>query len=785
MSNVVGEAVVEVRPDTSGFRGATQRQVSTAGRDAGRTFGRSFAGGLTAGLGVAAIGVALARELRGVVTAASEQETATIRLQRALRNTGAEAELFGRSISDILTEMAFATGFTDEELAAGFSRIVTVTRDSEKAIRDVEIAMDVARQTGRSFESVALAIARAEGGTVTSLQRLGVVLPAHIKDLKAAERGTAALTILQRRFRGAAEDFAEGTEGSFLRLSFAIDELKEAIGFALTPSLKQAADGLREFVSDEQNVRRVQETVTETVRVTKNIVGDLVSAFRDFKAVIGPVVDAVGGLDEVLKLAFGIALLRRLALATAAMTTFGKAAQAAALSAGAATAAGTAGGVGRAGRLGSLLGRGGGLLPATAVVGGFVAGQEIVERVPGLERGLRDLGGAINDFVSGGIESSIAEIQESDAFIRARRDQLLRELHERQRTTEVVANREQRALQRLVRARREAADAADEQAAAETTERAPARPGFALRRLRLEARGATLEPLLRERAAFLQRTIDEIEQAGIRGKNDRARLEALYGELIATTGEIDGIEREAAAAREEAAQRRRERLEREREEARQEAEDAKERKRLQNERRLERIERGRSLREARLQNRVARAELTETETDDRRALRALARFYTQQRNIFRRRRGFARAEAAEASRLGVVQQLRGLGERAGGGDGGSIDFFQTAIQDFRQFGSNIATTPGGILSPQDTRGALAATGLARTAARGGPDQVAQGVITLVGATVKQTDVLAEIAQIIRAAWGVPRGNTVEKPKTKQGARNTAIADLDIFMGGPT
>jgi hypothetical protein len=106
------------------------------------------------------------------------------------------------------------------------------------------------------------------------------------------------------------------------------------------------------------------------VKEGTQIIRGLTTAIRQFRDVLTPVIDLVGGFEKAAEIAFGILLIRKLTRATVAMRTFG-------IAAGQATAATAAGGAVPAG------GRFGGLrsfLPAAAAVGGFEATRK--ERNP-------------------------------------------------------------------------------------------------------------------------------------------------------------------------------------------------------------------------------------------------------------------------------------------------------------------------------------------------------------------------------------------------------------------
>lgn len=332
MSEVVGEVWVAVRPETAGFAPALARDVSTgasqagaiAGRDAGQSFSRSFRD--TVKTGAAVVGIVGAFEaVRTSVEAAAAHEGEIVLLGKAISNVSAQNEIAGQSVEDLIKKQALERGFIDEELYPSFTRLVGATKDSQKAYRDLGLAEDVARQRHIQVQIAALALAKAEQGSVTSLQRLGIILPLHVRQLEGAAKATAALEYVQQRFAGSAAAFAASGEGEFQRFAEARHLIEESAGSALLPEIEGLATATADWASKSENLERVQRDVADTAHVIEGGVKAGAAAFEIADRALTPLVHTVGGFDKAAELAFGLVTLRKLQTLGAGFVTWSRA----------------------------------------------------------------------------------------------------------------------------------------------------------------------------------------------------------------------------------------------------------------------------------------------------------------------------------------------------------------------------------------------------------------------------------------------------------------------------
>ena len=209
------------------------RSANALGRDVSRS--SNFMRNAIAGVSVAG----LVAGLRSATKAAGEDQKAQLKLAQTLRNvTGATDEAIAAT-EQFITEQQFATGVSDSQLRPALENLTRATGDVTKAQELLKLGLDVSAGSGRDLESISLALARAQGGQFTGLQRLGIIIPENIKKSKDFGKVQEYLNGL---FGGQAAVAANTYEGKLAILRERLGEVQESIGGALIPVLTGLAD---------------------------------------------------------------------------------------------------------------------------------------------------------------------------------------------------------------------------------------------------------------------------------------------------------------------------------------------------------------------------------------------------------------------------------------------------------------------------------------------------------------------------------------------------------------
>lgn len=196
------------------------------------------AGAAFLALGAAAATAAIKIGVDGV-KAAIEDEKAQKSLALTLKNTTKATDAQIKATEDFIDKTARATGITDDKLRPSLDRLVRSTQDITKAQQLQTLALDIAAGTGKDLASVSEALAKTYDGNFGALKRLGVPLDENIIKTKDFD---GAVKSLSETFAGQADAAANTFSGRMERLSVAVGEAKEQLGFALLPILERVAN---------------------------------------------------------------------------------------------------------------------------------------------------------------------------------------------------------------------------------------------------------------------------------------------------------------------------------------------------------------------------------------------------------------------------------------------------------------------------------------------------------------------------------------------------------------
>lgn len=291
----------------SGFKAETETGVKSAFQGIGKIIGAAVAFG-----GVAEIG-------KSIVDAATEHQAAFDVLDRTIKNAGASTKVAGQEIESLLEKEARLKGFSDEELASSFVRLVSATGNSTKAYKDLGLAEDLARARHIDLATAALALSKAEQGSFTSLQRYGIIVHSASTEtdkLKAAHdravasgatftaqqkqeyaaalatakandglaKSVAAIQLVQSRFGGTANTFADTASGQIARLRQDFHQLEVQAGTPLLAGIAGGAEGLGELITKLVEGQRVGKAFAAGEK-------EITAGLHDVKAVaetVGP-----------------------------------------------------------------------------------------------------------------------------------------------------------------------------------------------------------------------------------------------------------------------------------------------------------------------------------------------------------------------------------------------------------------------------------------------------------------------------------------------------------------
>jgi hypothetical protein len=304
--------------------------------NAGKKIGKAFA------VATVAVGAFAVKVGVDAVKGAMEDQKQQAALATALRNTTGATDEAIAATTAYLDKLELLVGVDNNQLIPSLQILTQATKDVTQAQALQSLALDISAGSSKDLGAVSIALARALGGNITALTRLGVPLD---KNAVKAKDLDAILKSLSETFAGQAEKRAETFEFRMIKLQLAFNQIIDQIGYALIPILEEFAQyistnvlpAIQEWVgtNKDQLAAGLKDVGTTLVTVGKLLAG----FFKTISDNLG-VVKAFAAIFIGAKLASGIyAIVTAIGLLRAA---FVKQAAAATL-AGTATAFATGG----------------------------------------------------------------------------------------------------------------------------------------------------------------------------------------------------------------------------------------------------------------------------------------------------------------------------------------------------------------------------------------------------------------------------------------------------------
>jgi len=306
MSEMLPPLIIELQAKTDELTarlGEVESKLKVVGHTATTEAGHveSFGAKLTE-LGKRAMEIFAVKEVfdflaeAGKEAAKNSESFATFAL--TLKNvTGASNEQT-EALNKQIEAMALQSGHVAEDLRPAFEKLVSVTKDSGKAMGMLSLAQDVAAAKHKDLSVVAAAMSKALAGNSAALNKIA-----------PETKGSAdAFAMLAKNTHGAAAAVANANP--YMKLNAAFTEMKEKIGAAVVPlvgkfadliiKLMPTIDVLAGFVG--KLVDSFTPLIDQLLSALMPIVTELIGVFMQVVGAIMPVVEAVlGALLPVLK----------------------------------------------------------------------------------------------------------------------------------------------------------------------------------------------------------------------------------------------------------------------------------------------------------------------------------------------------------------------------------------------------------------------------------------------------------------------------------------------------
>jgi hypothetical protein len=241
---------------------------------------------------------------KNAVKAFMDDEKAAKSLEVALNNLGLGFSAPG--IELYISNLQRMYGVLDDELRPAFQTLVTATGDLTVSQNALDTAINVSAATGKSLQTVTLALTRAYSGQTTGLSRLGAGLD---KALLATGDMNKIMAELNKKFSGQATARLSTYAGQMALLQVYAADAQETIGKGLLDAIKiLGQDTSIQSVGDSmQNLADNISNVTTNLAKMIKTMGDIASN-PAFQAVVALLLLRAGRVDLIAKVFAGAAL---------------------------------------------------------------------------------------------------------------------------------------------------------------------------------------------------------------------------------------------------------------------------------------------------------------------------------------------------------------------------------------------------------------------------------------------------------------------------------------------
>jgi len=146
------------------------------------------------------------------VKAAVEDEKSQAVLVKTMQNVIDATNEQVAANEKYITSTQFKTGVSDTAQRVGLARLLRSTKDLTEAQRLSTLATEIAAGTGKDYETVVMALAKANDGQFTALKKLGLTLGDNANNAKEYTAQNAKLAKMQTELNNNLRDFGPTSE---------------------------------------------------------------------------------------------------------------------------------------------------------------------------------------------------------------------------------------------------------------------------------------------------------------------------------------------------------------------------------------------------------------------------------------------------------------------------------------------------------------------------------------------------------------------------------------------
>ena len=184
---------------------------------------------------------AVTAELGRMVKAAADDEKSVDLLKRTIESNTDATDLQVKAVESFISKTQMSAAVADDVLRPALGNLIRATKDVTTAQSLMNLALDISAGTGKDLTTVSLSLSKAVNGNFGALSKLGVPLDTNAVKAKDLD---GVLIGLQTSFAGMSQAAANSASGGFKKLTIAVGELEESIGYLVLHPLAQFATNI-------------------------------------------------------------------------------------------------------------------------------------------------------------------------------------------------------------------------------------------------------------------------------------------------------------------------------------------------------------------------------------------------------------------------------------------------------------------------------------------------------------------------------------------------------------
>lgn len=204
------------------------------------------------------------------------------------------------------SDAALKLSFDDEAASKSFAKLFQVTKDTAEANRELQIAMDLARDKGISLEDATQKLVMVHSGATKQLKAEGIAIDENATSLEN-------INSLSETYAGKALAYANTTQGAWDGMNERVNNLKQSIGDALAPALDKLVASVTPIIEKftawaEQNPELLSKIIliggavaalVAAVGTLGLILPTVITGFTLLLSPVGLIILAIGALIAV------------------------------------------------------------------------------------------------------------------------------------------------------------------------------------------------------------------------------------------------------------------------------------------------------------------------------------------------------------------------------------------------------------------------------------------------------------------------------------------------------